>query len=78
MSSTLACACLEVPERAGYQLNEGAVMTVKACPFCSSGHQHIYEVDAGVWAVYCSHCKAVGPHTSSRQAAIARWGSRHS
>jgi len=78
MSSTLVCACQEVPESAGFQGYQQAGVKVKACPFCSSGHQHIYEVDAGVWAVYCSQCQAVGPHTSSRQAAIARWGSRSS
>jgi hypothetical protein len=78
MSSTLVCACLEMPESAGFQGHQEAGMALKACPFCSSGHQHIYEVDAGIWAVYCSHCKAVGPQTSSRHAAIARWASRRS
>jgi hypothetical protein len=76
MTTAIACACLEMPVNAGFQGDKGVGAALEACPFCSSGHQHIYEVDAGVWAVYCVQCEAVGPHTSSRQDAIARWGSR--
>jgi hypothetical protein len=63
-------------ENMAFRRDEGARVAVKDCPFCSSEGQQIYEVDAGVWAVYCAQCEAVGPHTSSRQDAIARWANR--
>ena len=65
-------------ENMDFRNDEGAGVAVKDCPFCSSGGQHIYEIDVGVWAVYCAHCKTVEPHTSSRLDAIARWGHRFS
>jgi len=57
--------------------NDGGVDSVAAaCPFCFSRQRQVYEMDAGVWAVYCVRCKAVGPHAASRQDAIAQWENR--
>jgi hypothetical protein len=76
MNSALACAYLDKPTNSGFRGDQGASMAARACPFCCSGRQQIFEVDAGVWAVYCVQCDAVGPHTSSKQDALARWGHR--
>lgn len=46
-----------------------------ACPFCGSNQTVSMEVDIGRWAVLCSWCDALGPHSRSRQLAVARWNS---
>ena len=71
----MTCEGLKVPEflqtrDTGFVDNAAA-----ACPFCRSRKQHVYEVDVSVWAVYCTQCHAIGPHTASMQDAIARWAS---
>jgi hypothetical protein len=47
---------------------------IESCPFCSSNDQKVYEIDASVWAVHCGGCKTLGPHATTGQDAIARWG----
>ena len=49
---------------------------IEACPFCGSNHLRVFEVDAQVWAVYCTDCESVGRHASGRKHAIDRWGKR--
>ena len=49
---------------------------IAACPFCMSNEQQVYEVDGGIWAVYCANCKTIGPHTSDAGEARSRWSER--
>jgi hypothetical protein len=49
---------------------------IEPCPFCGGHGVHPFEVDTHVWAVYCIHCEAVGPHALSLQLAIDRWAKR--
>lgn len=54
----------------------GADAAIEACPFCSSVQADVYEIDLGVWAVYCPRCRASGPHTFSSQEAVSLWALR--
>ena len=47
--------------------------TLGNCSFCNSVSLLLCEIDAGVWAVYCSGCEAIGPHMHSPNEAVARW-----
>lgn len=53
----------------------GTSEAVLPCPFCGNDRATGIEIDQGKWAVCCSWCGTIGPHSRCVRMAVARWNS---
>jgi len=56
--------------------NKIVTKIIMGCPFCGSIDQRSYEIDRGVWAIYCVNCKMIGPHKTNEIDAKKSWAQR--
>jgi hypothetical protein len=52
------------------------VCAINRCPFCDSSECVLKHVRVDTYAVFCDHCKTIGPEVRSKPEAVARWNHR--